>query len=543
MRQICNLIPEQEVSRIARETGVEDKSRSFSPWSHVVSLCHAQLTHCIGLNDLCDSLQLHSGPLSTIRGATPPSRNGLSHANRERSAAMAEQLFWTTLAHLKNQSPGFAAGQRRGPAFRFKMPIHIIDSTTLELVANSMDWAQHRRRKAAAKTHLRLNLQSLLPGFVIVDTAAEHDNCRARELCANLKSGEIVLFDKGYVDFGHLLDLDQRGISWVTRAKDNLAYARVGKMPRSKDNKILRDEIIQLKDARKAAPELMRRIAALVEVDGQERELVFLTNNLHWSPRTVADLYRCRWQIEVFFKQIKQTLQLADFLGHNANAVRWQVWLALLVYVLLRYLSYLTRWAHSFTRLFTILRAVLWNKLDLRSLLERYGTAGGHFRQLNKAFIMRPFLLNGWFLEHFRIISGRKAEGRPAARDGRITRSAASRTPRAQGQAIGFSQRRPLKRPKSPSVEQSTSPCSMASAARCASGIRLGLTACSASSGPRMSACRCVGSGIHAGGQESHSCSSCSTAPMGSGLANIRWLVTMRIKASKLGHGRPTGAV
>ncbi len=382
LRQICNLIPEHEVSKIARETGVEDRSRTFSPWSHTVSLLHAQLTHCIGLNDLCDSLQLHSGPLSTIRGATPPSRNGLSHANRERPAEMAEKLFWWQLDHLKQQSPGFATGKRRGPAFRFKMPIHVIDSTTMDLVANCMDWAKHRRRKAAAKTHMRLNLQSLLPGFVIVDTAAEHDNKRARELCADLKSGEIVLFDKGYVDFAHLWDLDQRGAFWVTRAKDNMAYEVVKKMPQSKDEKILRDEIIQLSNPDKAAPEVMRRIVALVEVDGQEREMTFLTNNLEWSPRTVADLYRCRWQIEVFFKQIKQTLQLADFLGHNANAVRWQVWMALLVYVLLRYVSYLSRWAHSFTRLFTILRALLWDKLDLLKLLGSYGTACGSFRNL-----------------------------------------------------------------------------------------------------------------------------------------------------------------
>ena len=153
-------------------------------------------------------------------------------------------------------------------------------------------------------------------------------------------------------------------------------------MPRSKDEKILRDEIIQLIDSDKAAPEVMRRIEAVVEIDGQQREMTFLTNNLEWSPRTVADLYRCRWEIEVFFKQIKQTLQLADFLGHNANAVRWQVWMALLVYVLLRYLSYLSRWAHSFTRLFTILRAVLWEKFDLLKLLKCYGTADGSLRNL-----------------------------------------------------------------------------------------------------------------------------------------------------------------
>jgi len=370
LRQICNYIPAHEVSQIARATGAEDKARTFKPWSHVVSQLYGQLTHSIGLNDLCDSLQLHSGPLASLRGATAPSRNGLSHANRERPAAMAEQLFWRVLDHLGDQSPGFVAGRSRGPAFRFKLPIHVVDTTVMELVASCMDWAKHRRRKAAAKTHMRLNLQSLLPSFVIIDTAGEHDNKRARELCAGVQSGEITLFDKGYVDFGHLRDLDARGVFWVTRAKENLAYEVLKKMPPSKDQKILRDEIIRLSHPHQPAPELMRRVVALVAVDGQERELIFLTNHLEWSPRSVADLYRCRWQIEVFFKQIKQTLQLADFLGHNANAVRWQVWMALLVYVLLHYLSYLSNWSHSFTRLFTIVRAVAWAKLDLLKLLD-----------------------------------------------------------------------------------------------------------------------------------------------------------------------------
>ena len=330
---------------------------------------------CISLNDVCDALRLHSGPLASVRGATAPSRNGFSKANRERPAAMAEQLFWAVLGHLGEQSPGFVAGHRRGAAFRFKLPIHVVDTTMMELVANCLDWAKHRRRKAAAKTHMRLNLQSLLPNFVIVDTAGEHDNQRARELCAGVKSGEIVLIDKGYVDFAHLKDLDERGVFWVTRAKDNMAYEVLQPMPESKDQKMLRDEIIRLNNPNQPAPELMRRIVALVEIDGVERPMVFLTNNLQWSPRSVADLYPCRWQI-------KQTLQLADFLGHNANAVRWQVWIALLVYVLLRYLSYVSKWAHSFTRLFTMLRAVLWSKIDLWDLLDRYGTAKGSFRSL-----------------------------------------------------------------------------------------------------------------------------------------------------------------
>ena len=193
-RQLCNLIPPHLVAELARATGAQEKSRSFKPWSHVVSLLFAQFTHAIGLNDVCDSLRLHSGPLSAIRGATPPSRNGLSTANRERPAALAEQLFWKTLEQLQNVSPTFGAG-RAGHrlAHRFKTAIHVVDATTIQLVANALDWAKHRRRKAAAKCHLRLDLHSFLPRFVLIDTARENDAKRAREVCAALRAGEIVL--------------------------------------------------------------------------------------------------------------------------------------------------------------------------------------------------------------------------------------------------------------------------------------------------------------------------------------------------------------
>ncbi len=386
LRQLCNWIPAHLVPKLARATGVEGQSRTFSPWSHVVSLLAAQLTHAIGLNDICDALHLHSGPLSGIRGATPPSRNNLSHANKVRDAALAEQLFWSVLEHLQSLKPGFARGAPFRLARRFKRTIHVVDSTTIELVVACMDWAKHRRRKAAAKCHLRLDLQSFLPRFAIIDTARDHDAKRARELCAGIGAGEIVVFDKGYVDLEHLWDLQQRGIFWVTRAKESLSYRRVKKMPKSKDPRILRDERIQLKGfySHQDYPKALRRIVAQVEVDGKEMQMVFLTNNLEWSAGTIADLYRCRWQIEVFFKQIKQTLQLSDFLGQSANAVRWQIWMALLLYVLLRFAGWINQWAHSFTRLFAVVRSVLWERWDLTSLLRFYGTAGGSFRYLGQ---------------------------------------------------------------------------------------------------------------------------------------------------------------
>jgi hypothetical protein len=384
LRQICNFIPPHLVPKLARDTGVEKQWREFAPWSHVVSLLYAQLTHSLGLNDVCDALRLHSGPLSALRGATAPPKNTLSHANRTRDPKMAEQLFWAVLDHLQTLQPAFGGNRRPKFAFRFKRLIHVVDATTIQLMARSLDWARHRRRKAAAKCHVRLDLQSFLPHCAIVDTAAEHDSVRARELCANVQAGEIVIFDKAYVHFDHLADLAAREVFWVTRAKDNLQCRVVRKLQAGTCGNILRDDLIRLTNppVQKVYPVELRRVTALVEVDGELREMVFLTNNLTWSAQTIADLYRCRWSIEVFFKELKQTLQLADFLGHSERAVKWQVWTALLAYVLLRFCAHLGRWTHSFTRLFALIRSALWQNCELRSLLEVYGTAGGGGRFL-----------------------------------------------------------------------------------------------------------------------------------------------------------------
>ena len=209
LKQAVEPIPAYLVPKLARKHGIDKQSRSFSPWSHVVSQVHAQLAHSLSLNDVCDDLHNHRGALRTLRGATPPSRNGLSHANRTRNADMAEELFWSTLAHLQAQAPHFGMGRK-------------------------------------------------------------------------------------YVGF-----------------------------PR----------------------------------------------------RFKCDLYKGRWGVEVFFKQIRQTLQLADFLGHNEQAIRWQIWTALLTYLLLRFIAFQSQWDRSFARLFTVLRSVLWDRFDMYSVLAFCGTA------------------------------------------------------------------------------------------------------------------------------------------------------------------------
>jgi hypothetical protein len=377
LKQLLNLIPRHLVGRHARETGVDAKARSFSVTSHLAAMLFAQLSHAMGLNDVCDWLRLKAAALARF-GVTPPSRNALSYANKERDALFMEKLFWSVLGHLQHACPSFTAGKKgKGLLRRFKVRIHAVDSTVIQLVANCMDWARHRRRKAAAKMHLRLDLHSFLPSFAVVDTAAHHDNKRAREVCAGVSAGEIVVFDKAYVDFLHLLNLAMRGVWWVTRAKDNMKWRAIKNLTRGHPD-ILKDQIVALQGKHKGMQ--VRRVEAWVEVDGEWRVMVFITNNLEWSPRSVCDLYRRRWDIEVFFKQVKQSLKLSSFLGHSANAVRWQVYAALLVYVLLRFMAHLSDWAHSFTRLFAVTRSALWERLDLVALLKSHGTASGRMR-------------------------------------------------------------------------------------------------------------------------------------------------------------------
>ena len=381
LKQICEQIPGHLVNKAAQKFGVDKRSRTFSPWSHLVSLIYAQASHSLSLNDVCDSMNAHSGKLQKIRGAVPPKKNTLSYANTHRDPRMAEKVFWDMLKHLQTQHPSFGK-KRKYKQFprRFKKVISAIDSSTISLVANHMDWAKHRRRKAAAKLHLTLDLETFLPRFALVEKAKHHDSTMAESLAAMLHPGEIALFDKAYIKFSFLHRLTQRGVFWVGRAKDNMQYKTVERKAIKPGSKTIRDEIISLtkEQTLEKYPEYFRLVEALVEVNGKEKQMIFITNNMDWAPSSVSDLYRCRWGIEVFFKEMKQSLKLTDFLGYSANAVQWQIWTALLTYLLVRFISYSGQWAHSFKRLFTVLRALLWHNFNLYDHLKKfYGTAAG----------------------------------------------------------------------------------------------------------------------------------------------------------------------
>ena len=377
LRQIVHWIPEGLPDRLAQEAGAD--IRKFSCTSHVVALLYGQLNRAASLNEICDAARLHEPELNRIRGATAPKRNTFSNANRTRDPAIAERLYWQTFEQLRTICPDFTQVKaHKGFIHRVKRDIFAIDSTTLKLSLNCIDWARHRSKKAAAKTHMCLNIGNSLPAFAVVEDAAHHDSKRADVLCAGLKDGDVMLGDRAYVDLAFLYDLSERGAFFVLREKENMVFTVVKRRPH-KAPRILADETVRMsrKGSAEKYPEPLRRITAIVEVDGRDMEMTFITNNFEWSPRTIAELYRARWAIETFFKELKQTLQLADFVGYNEKAVKWQVWTGLLAHLLLRFLKHVAKWILSFSRLVGTVRAAIWMKIDLLGALRLYGIAGG----------------------------------------------------------------------------------------------------------------------------------------------------------------------
>ena len=380
LQQIVQYLPEWTLEKLANKYRID--ARSFSATSHVVALVVAHLAHTSSLNETCDVCSMHEKKLGYVRNVTPPHRNTLSNANRTRPAAMAEELFWTVKAALEaknvtvNGKTFNPRGRPTGFLHRFKKAIYAIDSTTIQLVLNCTDWAKHRRRKAAAKAHVLLDITSFLPSVVVVESASHHDSTRAAALTAGFKAGDILLADRGYVDFGFLFGLEVRRAFFVTRQRGPLKYEV--KEGREVSGDVISDEVIVLTgdETREKYTKPLRRIFAVVELNGQKHDMVFLTNNLDWAAETICELYRARWNIEVFFKELKQTLQFTDFIGYNENAVKWQVWIGLLVHMLLHYAKFLSAWTQSFARLVGIARGGMWLEIDLVETLILYGTAG-----------------------------------------------------------------------------------------------------------------------------------------------------------------------
>ena len=260
--------------------------------------------------------------------------------------------------------PDIVKGRHHGMLSKFKLRgIYAIDSTTIQLAYWCIDWAKHRQKKAAVKVHMVANVANRLPHFCVFGKAKDHDSKKEDELFTSLIEGDIGIADRAYNCFKALYSQSKRGVFFFVREKTGMKYRVVKKVAKKElGENILSDEAIRLTGRRtsKEYPDELHRVKARVKVDGSWRTMVFLTNSTKWAASTVADLYKARWEVELFFKELKQTRQLQDFYGENENAVQWQIWAALLAHLVLRWVKYKSGAVCYYSRFAALVRAIVW---------------------------------------------------------------------------------------------------------------------------------------------------------------------------------------
>ena len=359
--QILKLIPRNEFQRIVNETGAEYRSKGLSSWSQFVGMLFCQLGRAHSLREIEGGLKSCEGKLAHL-GIEAPARSSLSYANSHRPWQLFEKVFYKLFETVAAK----AVGKKK---FRFKNKLVSLDSTVIDLCLSMYDWAKFRRTKGAVKLHLVLDHDGYLPCFGIITDGKVADVKAAHMI--HFAPGTIVVDDRGYNDYRLFAKWTDAGVSFVTRMKDKTQFEVVEEIEPPQNRGILKDQLIRLTGtgAQEKCPHLLRRIEAVREDTGDI--LVFITNHLGLGASTIAAIYKDRWQIELFFKAIKQNLKIKTFVGTSANAVRTQIWTALISMLLLRYLQMSSRFGWSLANLVALLRMNLFTHRDLMAWLDK----------------------------------------------------------------------------------------------------------------------------------------------------------------------------
>lgn len=360
--QILQLFPRLEFQQLVEETRAERHARGFTCWGQFVAMLFCQLGRAHSLREICGGLASCEGKLQHL-GIRAPKRSSLSYANRHRPWQLYQQVF----ERLLDRCLRVTAQQKR--KFRFKNPLLSLDATVIDLCAELFDWARFRRTKGAVKLHLLLDHNGYLPVFAHITEGRMADIRVARKL--KFEAGTIVVFDRAYNDYDWYASLDQEGVFFVTRLKDNADYGLIEERAVPLNRSVVRDQIIFFhKLARQDRPCFFR----LVEIetsDSVPRRLVFLTNHLEFGATTIAGIYKERWQIELFFKALKQNLRVKTFVGTSANALKTQIWTALIALLIIKFLQLKSAHNWSLSNLVALLRMNLFVHRDLWKWLDR----------------------------------------------------------------------------------------------------------------------------------------------------------------------------
>lgn len=345
-----------EFYRAVIETDSEKYAKGFTCWQQFVAMLFCQLGQAHSLREICGGLASCLGKLKHLGIGRSPNRSTLSYANEHRPWQLYQKIFY----QLLDKCQTVARGKKK---FRFKNKLFSLDATIIELCASLFNWAKFRQTKGAVKLHLLLDHEGYLPVFARITEGNVHEVNIARGL--SFPKGSIVVIDRGYVDYELFGRWTEEGVYFVTRLKDNADYRVVEDKAIPKDRNILKDQIIELEGyySKEKCPHPLRRIEVWAEEN--EQIIVLLTNHHEFGATTIASTYKDRWQIEIFFKTIKQNLKIKTFVGTSYNAIMIQIWTALIAILILKYLKYRSTFGWSLSNLVAILRYNLFTYRDL----------------------------------------------------------------------------------------------------------------------------------------------------------------------------------
>ena len=355
--QVLALISRTEFERAVRQHRAEHAAKGFGCWDQFVAMLFCQLAQAKSLREICGGLASCVGKLQHLGVARAPKRSTLAYANEHRSWELYQTVFYQLLDRCRL----VASGRR---PFRFKHPLYSFDSTTIDMCLSLFDWARYKRTKGAIKLHLLLDHEGYLPVFAHLTDGKVGDVDIARTL--DLPADSMIVIDRGYLDYALYARWTEQGVWFVTRARTNMDYRFVEFADVREGSGVLEDARIELVSEhaqRQGCTVPLRRIVYQDPETGDE--LVFLTNHLRLAASTIARVYKDRWQIETFFRTLKQNLKVKTFVGTGPNAVRIQIWTALIAMLMLKYLQLKSRIDWSLSNLVALLR---WNFFTYRDL-------------------------------------------------------------------------------------------------------------------------------------------------------------------------------
>ncbi|MGH7927084.1 MAG: IS4 family transposase [Candidatus Binatia bacterium] len=356
--QLLKLVPRHEFEGLAKQHHNGRRLRKMSRWSQFIALTLAQLSGRNSLRDIVANLTAQSRKLYHL-GSRTVSRSSLARVNEQQPAQLYETLFNKLLVRCQSMAPWHG--------FRFKNKLYSLDASTIDLCLAVFPWARFRTTKGAVKLHVGIDHSGYLPSFVSLTDGKVHDVTAGRAL--TLPTGSIVVFDRGYTDYAWYKQLNDKGILFVTRQKRNARYRVTERRPVVKQKGLTCDQTIMLTGTQaRDCPIPLRRIGYRDPDTGHH--YVFLTNQFQLAAKTIAEIYKARWQIELFFKWIKQNLKIKSFIGTSKNAVMTQIWIAMCIYLLLAFVKFANRLSLSLQQILQLMQLNLFSRRDLLTLLE-----------------------------------------------------------------------------------------------------------------------------------------------------------------------------